>query len=76
MTHWSNLSAGEGRQAAQRAGEAAIDLLSACRIVSLRKLTGCLDLLTEARFDEKFRPNARDLVSTYGAITLPNSCPD
>lgn len=46
--------------------EAAIDLLSACRIVFIRKSSGGLDLLTEARLNQKFRPNGRDLVSLYG----------
>jgi DNA repair protein RecO (recombination protein O) len=46
--------------------EAAIDLLSACRIVFIRKSSGGLDLLTEAGLIQKFQPNGRDLVSLYG----------
>jgi DNA repair protein RecO (recombination protein O) len=46
--------------------EAALDLLTACRIVFIRKSSGGLDLLTEAQLISRFRPNSRDLRSLYG----------
>jgi len=46
--------------------EAAIDLLTACRIVFIRKSTDGLDILTEAQVISRFRPNGRDLVRLYG----------
>lgn len=45
--------------------ESALDLLSACRIVFLRKSTSGLDLLTEAQLVERFRPQERDLGCLY-----------
>lgn len=45
--------------------EAALDLLSACRIVFLRKSTSGLHLLTEAQLISRFRPNGRNLLSLY-----------
>jgi len=45
--------------------ESALDLLSACRIVFLRKSSGGLDLLTEAQLIERFRPQERDLGCLY-----------
>lgn len=45
--------------------ESALDLLSACRIVFLRKSSSGLDLLTEAQLIERFRPRERDLGCLY-----------
>jgi DNA repair protein RecO (recombination protein O) len=45
--------------------ESALDLLSACRIVFLRKASSGLDLLTEAQLIERFRPRERDLTCLY-----------
>ncbi len=45
--------------------ESALDLLSACRIVFLRKSSQGLDLLTEAQLVERFRPLERDLSCLY-----------
>lgn len=45
--------------------ESALDLLSACRIVFLRKSSSGLDLLTEAQLIERFRPQERDLGCLY-----------
>jgi DNA repair protein RecO (recombination protein O) len=41
--------------------ESALDLLALCRIVFLRKSSGALDLLTEAKLERRFRPPSRDL---------------
>ena len=41
--------------------ESALDLLSLCRVVFLRKSSGALDLLTEAKLQRRFRPPVRDL---------------
>ena len=47
--------------------ESALDLLTVCDIVLLRKNTASLDLLTEARVRERFGPLRRDLAALYGA---------
>jgi DNA repair protein RecO (recombination protein O) len=45
--------------------ESALDLLALCRIVFLRKSSGALDLLTEAKLERRFRPPSRDLSCLY-----------
>jgi len=45
--------------------ESALDLLATCQIVFLRKSSSGLDLLTEARLLERFRPQERDLTGLY-----------
>jgi DNA repair protein RecO (recombination protein O) len=45
--------------------ESALDLLGLCRIVFLRKSSGALDLLTEAKLERRFRPPGRDLSCLY-----------
>jgi len=45
--------------------EHALDLLAQCRIVFLRKSSGALDLLTEAKLERRFRPRGRGLASLY-----------
>jgi len=45
--------------------ESALDLLSLCRIVFLRKSSDALDLLTEAKLERRFRLATRDLSSLY-----------
>ncbi len=45
--------------------EAALDLLSTCRIVFLRKSAPSLHLLTEAQLIARFRPTGRNLLSLY-----------
>jgi DNA repair protein RecO (recombination protein O) len=45
--------------------EHALDLLAECRVVFLRKSSGALDLLTEAKLERRFRPRGRDLASLY-----------
>ena len=46
--------------------DAAIDLLSRCRIVFIRKSSGSLDLLTQASLIDRFRPVGTSLTSLYG----------
>ena len=46
--------------------EAAIDLLSECQIVFIRKSSNSLDLLTEARLVQRFRPGRDGLIGLYG----------
>jgi DNA repair protein RecO (recombination protein O) len=46
--------------------EAALDLLSECRVVFIRKSSDSLDLLTEAQLIRRFAPAARDLNALYG----------
>src|SRR5215510_10870293 len=41
--------------------ESALDLLGLCHVVFLRKSSGALDLLTEAKLQRRFRPPERDL---------------
>ncbi len=45
--------------------ESALDLLSLCRVVLLRKSSDALDLLTEAKLERRFRVRGRDLSSLY-----------
>ncbi len=45
--------------------EAALDLLSVCRIVFIPKAGDVLDLLTEAKLTRRFRAGARDLLRLY-----------
>jgi DNA repair protein RecO (recombination protein O) len=47
--------------------ECALDLLTVCDIVFIRKSSGTLDLLTEARLHERFEPLRHDLAALYGA---------
>src|SRR6266446_6482465 len=47
--------------------ENALDLLTLCRIVFLRKSSGGLDLLTEARVEERFPRLRADLQALYSA---------
>lgn len=50
--------------------ESALDLLSTCQIVFLRKHTSGLDLLTEAKLVTRFHPQERDLNSLYAGYYL------
>jgi DNA repair protein RecO (recombination protein O) len=45
--------------------DSALDLLALCRVVFLRKSSGTLDLMTEAKLDRRFRPPGRDLSCLY-----------
>jgi DNA repair protein RecO (recombination protein O) len=45
--------------------ESALDLLSTCQVVFLRKSSDALDLLTEAKLQRRFRPRAKDLSCLY-----------
>ncbi|HEY1602338.1 MAG TPA: DNA repair protein RecO [Pirellulales bacterium] len=45
--------------------ESALDLLSLCRLVFLRKSSEALDLLTEAKLERRFRPANHDLSNLY-----------
>jgi DNA repair protein RecO (recombination protein O) len=45
--------------------ESALDLLSTCQIVFLRKSSEALDLLTEAKLQRRFRPRSGDLSCLY-----------
>ncbi len=65
--------------------EAALDLLSVCRIVFIPKSSDALDLLTEAKLLRRFRFGQRDLVKLYcgyyvsellGAFTEPGQSLD
>jgi len=45
--------------------DSALDLLTRCRIVFLRKSSGGLDLLTEAKLERRFRPPGRNAAPLY-----------
>lgn len=45
--------------------ESALDLLNLCRVVFLRKSSGTLDLLTEAKLQRRFRGRGRELSFLY-----------
>jgi len=51
--------------------EGALDLLALCRIVFLRKSSGALDLLTEAKLERRLR--AATFPVSMPPITLPSS---
>jgi len=64
---WGKISAiAKGAKRLKGPFEAALDLLTACRIVFLRKSSTSLDILTEAQVIKRFRPQAGSLVSLYG----------
>lgn len=48
--------------------EAALDLLTLCRIVFLPKSSDALDLLTEAKLERRFRAATRDLRRLYAGL--------
>lgn len=50
--------------------ESALDLLSTCQIVFLRKNTSGLDLLTEAKLVSRFHPQERDIACLYAGYYL------
>src|SRR5215468_1556688 len=50
--------------------ESALDLLTVCSIVLIRKSSGGLDLLTEAQVVKRFPRLAGDLQALYGAYYL------
>jgi DNA repair protein RecO (recombination protein O) len=50
--------------------ENSLDLLTLCRIVFLRKSSGSLDLLTEARVEERFPRLRADLSALYAAYYI------
>lgn len=50
--------------------ESALDLLSTCQIVFIRKNTSGLDLLTEAKLVSRFHPQERDLSCLYAGYYL------
>ena len=50
--------------------EAALDLLTECRIVFLRKATSGLDLVTEAQLISRFRPTGGDLARLYSGYYI------
>src|ERR671912_2779882 len=47
--------------------ESALDLLSVVRLMVIRKSSDALDLLTEARLEQRFRAAGRDLARLYAA---------
>jgi len=55
----------KGARRAKNAFDSALDLLTVCRLVFLRKSSGGLDLLTEAKLVRRFRPSGRDLAPLY-----------
>ncbi|MEX0726037.1 MAG: DNA repair protein RecO [Planctomycetaceae bacterium] len=63
---WGKISAmAKGARRLRSSFEAALDLLSACKIVFLRKSSGGLDLLTEAQLTTRFQPSGPDLGPFY-----------
>jgi len=45
--------------------ESAIDVLAICRVVFIHKKSDAMDLLTEAKLEQRFRSSARDLQRLY-----------
>ena len=56
----------KGGRRLRSAFECSLDLLTVCDIVLIRKSSGSLDLLTEARVRERFAPLRHDLAALYG----------
>lgn len=48
--------------------ESALDLLAICQIVFLRKSSGSLGILTEARLRERFHNSGREMLRLYGGF--------
>ena len=64
---WGKISAmAKGGRRLKGPFESALDLLTVCRIVFLRKSSSSLDLLTEAQLAYRFRPSDKNLVRLYG----------
>jgi DNA repair protein RecO (recombination protein O) len=63
---WGKISAiAKGGRRLKGPFEAALDLLTACRIVFIRKASSSLDILTEAQLISRFRPKSRELGPLY-----------
>lgn len=60
----------KGARRAKSPFQGALDLLAISRIVFLRKSSGGLDLLTEARLERRFRPPGREIPHLYAAIYI------
>src|SRR5260370_38820093 len=60
----------KGRRRLKSNFESALDLLTVCSIVLLRKSSGSLDLLTEARVVERFPRLRSDLTALYAAYYI------
>ena len=60
----------KGAKRLRSAFEAGLDLLSACRIVFLRKSSSSLDILTESQLQTRFSPAAGSLSALYGGYYL------
>lgn len=54
--------------------ESALDLLSICRVVVIRKSAETLDLLTEAKLERRFRPPDRELSAWYAGYYVAELC--
>lgn len=50
--------------------EAALDLLSICRVVFISKASDALDILTEAKLQKRFRAGSSDLLRLYAGYYL------
>lgn len=63
---WGKLSTvAKGGKRLKGPFEAALDLLTACRIVFIRKSSSSLDILTEAQLKTRFQPKGKDLNVLY-----------
>ncbi len=60
----------KGARRAKNPFDSALDLLTLCRVLFLRKSSGGLDLLTEARLERRFRPPAGDVARLYAGYYL------
>src|SRR5262245_26494731 len=60
----------KGARRAKNPFDSALDLLTLCRVLFLRKSSGGLDLLTEARLERRFRPPPGDVARLYAGYYL------
>ena len=64
-THGKITAMAKGARRPKSPFEAALDVLSVCRIVFIQKRSGAMDLLTEAKLDRRFRAGSSCLERLY-----------
>src|SRR5262245_66440341 len=60
----------QGARRLKSSFDVALDLLTVCSVVFIHKATGGLDLLTEARVEERFPKLLTDLPALYGGYYI------
>lgn len=68
--HGKISAAAKGAKRLKSAFESSLDLLSHCQIVYIRKYSDALDILTEAKLANRFRPQTRSLNTLYSGYYI------